>query len=67
MALHGELEGPQQPLGGEKVHDQSLRQLDRLGGHLAHLRIQAEIENQLLGRAGDAVPVLLMALVSTLN
>ena len=50
VALHGQLQGVQHPLGGEEVGDDPLRHGNRLAGHAERLRIQTEIDDQLFRR-----------------
>ena len=51
------MQGLQHPLGGEVVHDDPLFDFDRLGRHAERLGVEAEVEDQLLGRAGDAAEI----------
>ena len=51
------MERLQHPLGGEVVDDDPLLDVDRLGRHAERLGVQAEVENQLFGRAGDAAEI----------
>ena len=57
VTLDRHLQGVQHPLGRVEVGDQTLRDRDRLRGHAKRLRVQAEIDNQLLGRAGYAAEI----------
>jgi hypothetical protein len=49
------------PLRGEVVDHDPLFHFDRLGRHAEGLGVQSEIENQLLGRAGDATKIRVQA------
>ena len=51
----------QHPLGGEVVGDDPLLDFDRLGRHAERLGVEAEVEDQLFGRAGDAAEVRVQA------
>src|SRR5438445_7559698 len=57
VLLHCHVQGPKQPLGGEIIHDQAVRQLDRLAGRWRHLSIQPEIENEFLGSSRDPAEI----------
>ena len=52
MALDGQTEGVQHSFGGVEVRDDPLRDRDRMRGHSEGLRIQTEIDDQFLRRAG---------------
>jgi hypothetical protein len=54
VAGDGHRQRRRQPLGREEVDDDPLRQLDRLRSGAADLLVEAEIDDQLLGSAGDA-------------
>ena len=53
----GVAQGIGEPLGCEEVHDDPLGELDRFGTRAANLLVEAEVDDQLLGRAGDAAEV----------
>ena len=57
MTLDGQRQRVQHPLGGEEVRDDPLRDRDRLRRYPERLRIQPEIDDQLLRRAGDAAEI----------
>ena len=61
VPLHGHVQGLQHPLGREVVGDDPLLHFDRLGRHAERLRVEAEVENQLFGRAGDAAKIRVQA------
>ena len=57
MALNGHAQGRQQPLGSVEVHDDPLIGFDVLATGGERLRIQAEIENNFLGRGCDPAEI----------
>ena len=57
VALDRHVERLQHALGGEVVDDDPLLDVDRLGRDAEWLRVEAEVENQLFGRAGDAAEI----------
>lgn len=57
VALDGHVERLQHALGCEVVGDDALLHFDRLGGHAEGLGIEAEVEDQLFGCAGDAAEI----------
>ena len=57
VPLDRHVQGLQHPLGREVVGDDPLLHFDRLGRHAEGLGVEAEVEDQLLGRAGDAAEI----------
>jgi len=57
VPLNGHVERLQHALGGEIVGDNPLLHLHRLGRDTKWLRIEAEIENEFLGRARNAAEI----------
>src|SRR5438045_8561219 len=57
VLLHCHVESTKQPLGGEIVHYQTVRQLDRLRRNRGHLRIETKIENQFFGGSSNAAEI----------
>ena len=54
---HGQLQGMQHPLGRKVVRDDALSHDNRVRGNAERLRVQPEVDDQLLGRPGDAAEV----------
>ena len=61
VALDRHVQRLQHPLGREVVGDDPLLDFDRLGRHAERLRVEAEVENQLFGRARDAAEIRVQA------
>ena len=57
MPLDRHVQGLQHPLGREVVGDDPLLHFDRLGRHAERLGVEAEVEDQFFGRAGDAAEI----------
>ncbi len=57
MALNGHAQGRQEPLRRVKVHDDPLIGLDLLAAGRERLRVEAEVEDDLLGRRRDATEI----------
>jgi len=57
MALHRHLQGSEQSLGGVKIHDDPLLDVNRILRDSNRLRIQSEVDDQFLGRSRDAAKI----------
>jgi hypothetical protein len=57
VSLDGHVERLQHALGSEVIHHDPLLDVDRLSRDAEWLRVQAEVENQFFGRAGDTAEI----------
>src|SRR5262245_52994632 len=57
MGLNDVVQRVHHAFGRVKIHDDAMRQLDRVGGIGDHRRIQAEIEDQFFRRHADAAEI----------